>query len=667
MAATVKTEPTPSTMSAEDQKEIEELAAKFVEQHRQAIEKLQRGTQIPVRGTLIARGGKLLGAPGGASASSGSELTKPKDDTSALDYSSQQMKFGWTDVNETQIPYILRTGDVKFVAVNIVEKKVLDKFLPKLPASVVTCTSIKSYFVTRNEVKLLNDILTKHCNGSFMPNTSFNEKDLIVRLDDSIEFYRFLETCYRKILDKKHDFQNDRCGFFRINGESIVPYTVKNGVKLVPLFYFEGETDQLKQKAEKVDSWELAYLKFCCKVQGVRNDLFNESGDCDVVSLEDIKGYFPANNKFEEYFPSNPIAHLTTVMERQTTQRSQQQQQALPSPAPQGQISRPPVPPLARFAGSVNDPNLAMQNGLQQHTPKQRHPYSAQQLQSLERQKMLQQQSQLAFQAQPRTTTALASYKAFTQGPNMVVTTANGGVMQIPSSMANLLPETSSLAHRLQMPPVVPTINGVGSLVNFQAMASHGTMKTLSAAAIQQQLYAQQQQLQQAVGQKRPSSMRPSSPEIQVISTNLRSSHHPSSARSSKPPVPNLIPAQASKMAASLWLFCIPDRETDASPDDTGTVDSDNTSATRMAPVDEVVRTLFPTSVVSSFMDACKALEIQIHIASRAETKTLYESGKIQSPNLEVKMVNIQDILRFHPQLKYMCSDGSAAKRPKLS
>ena len=39
----------------------------------------------------------------------------------------------------------------------------------------------------------------------------------------------------------------------RINGESVVPYTVKEGTKYVPLFYFEGETEHLKLKSEVVD------------------------------------------------------------------------------------------------------------------------------------------------------------------------------------------------------------------------------------------------------------------------------------------------------------------------------------------------------------------------------------------------------------------------------
>jgi len=69
------------------------------------------------------------------------------------------------------------------------------------------------------------------------------------------------------------------------------------------LFYFEGETDHLKLKSETVQGWDLAYLKFCCKVQGIRNELFaNEI--CSVVALEEIKGHFPSGTTFEDYWPA---------------------------------------------------------------------------------------------------------------------------------------------------------------------------------------------------------------------------------------------------------------------------------------------------------------------------------------------------------------------------
>ena len=111
-----------------------------------------------------------------------------------------------------------------------------------------------------------------------------------------------LFQCYKKLVMKKSN-ASDRCGFFRINGESVVPYTVREGVKYVPLFYFEGETDHLKLKSESVQGWDLAYLKFCCKVQGIRNELFSNE-ICSVVALEEIKGHFPAGTTFEDYWPA---------------------------------------------------------------------------------------------------------------------------------------------------------------------------------------------------------------------------------------------------------------------------------------------------------------------------------------------------------------------------
>ena len=59
-----------------------------------------------------------------------------------------------------------------------------------------------------------------------------------------------------------------------------MPYTVKEGTKYVPLFYFEGETDHLKLKSETVNGWDLAYLKFCCKVS-----FLEHFSDCLVYIL----------------------------------------------------------------------------------------------------------------------------------------------------------------------------------------------------------------------------------------------------------------------------------------------------------------------------------------------------------------------------------------------
>jgi len=131
-------------------------------------------------------------------------------------------------------------------------------------------------------------------------------KDHIVRMEDVQEFYAFIEVCYKKLLCNITPGRKEKCGFIRINSESVVPYCIKDNQKYVPLFYFEGETENLRHRAVKLENWNLAYLKFCCKVQGIRNELF-ASDSCIVTSLDDIKNYFPPDTNFEEYWPAKVV------------------------------------------------------------------------------------------------------------------------------------------------------------------------------------------------------------------------------------------------------------------------------------------------------------------------------------------------------------------------
>ena len=216
-----------------------------------------------------------------------------------IDEDSLRGRFGWTTIHQNHIPYLFRREE-KYCAVRMVELKLLNKYLINLPQEITTCINVRSYFITDNEARLLNEINTKHCECQF-GRDYFTTKDLVVKVTEAAHFHRFLDTCYKKLVQRSHE-QSEFCGFVRINGESVVPYTVKDKVKYVPLFYFEGETDTLKLKAEKIDNWELAYLKFCCKVQGIRNELF-ASDTCAVVSLDDVKQYFPKDTQFEDWWP----------------------------------------------------------------------------------------------------------------------------------------------------------------------------------------------------------------------------------------------------------------------------------------------------------------------------------------------------------------------------
>merc|ERR1719412_1572955 len=277
-----------------------------------------------------------------------------------VDEDSRKGRFGWAEFDKNPIPFIFRASGEKtekYISVRMVERKLLNKFLSVLPTEVNSCHCIRSYYITDAEAKLLNEINIKHSDLSF-GKEAFTTKDLVVRMADGKEFYGFLDLCYKKLVLKRSN-ASDRCGFFRINRESVVPYTVKDNVKYVPLFYFEGETDHLKLKSDKVDGWDLAYLKFCCKVQGIRSELFAADA-CRVVALEEIRGYFPTETIFEDYWPAKgsiePVSYTHPVLAGNWTQKpastaTNPSQQALTSTTSARQSSTQPTTQASVLAG----------------------------------------------------------------------------------------------------------------------------------------------------------------------------------------------------------------------------------------------------------------------------------------------------------------------------
>jgi len=249
--------------------------------------------------TAAASPGAAAAAPTPAKTENGTAIALQNE--KPVDEESKKGRFGWFDIEKIFLPFIFRFTTEKYTSVRMVERRLLNRYLQVLPPEVNSCTCIRSYYITDAESKLLNEINLKHTDCAF-GKEAFTSKDLVVRLTDAKEFYKFLDLCHKKLVLKKSN-ASDRCGFFRINGESVVPYTLKEGTKYVPLFYFEGETDNLQLKSESVEGWDLAYLKFCCKVQGIRNELFSND-TCKVVALDEIKGHFPAGTKFEDYWPA---------------------------------------------------------------------------------------------------------------------------------------------------------------------------------------------------------------------------------------------------------------------------------------------------------------------------------------------------------------------------
>jgi len=212
---------------------------------------------------------------------------------------SSMGRFGWCDVAGVFLPVILRSCNDKMLSVRMIEKVLLGKFLQVLPKEVFTCAVMYSFKVTEAEIRLLNEINSTHCDSNFGKGR-FNMEDLLVKKDDMVQFYKFLDLCHRKMILKKST-ERDKCGFIRIGGTSDVPYTLVDGVKLLPRFYFEGELDT--GKCVSLSGWDWAYLRFCCKVQGVKDELI--VGDkCEAVALQELRLYFPPGTTFVEYWPS---------------------------------------------------------------------------------------------------------------------------------------------------------------------------------------------------------------------------------------------------------------------------------------------------------------------------------------------------------------------------
>lgn len=329
-----------------DEAEIRELAARMVEANRNKMSTTQAARQQQQQqqaGTTQANNAyranigywqnknvKRTGAAGATAATTPQNASGGAGGEPASDEESVRGRFGWVQLGKTYIPYIFRRGE-KYCAVRMVEMKLLNKYLNYLHQDIYSCTCIRSYYITEAESRLLNEINVRHCDYQF-GRDMFTTRDLIVRLSDANEFYNFLDVCYSKLIQGTCN-PKDRCGFIRINKESVVPYTVKNDQKYVPLFYFEGETDNLKLKADKLEGWDLSYLKFCCKVQGIRNELFAHDS-CAVISLNAIKSYFPPGTGFEDYWPSKVVDSQLLLNGKNPTQIGQWTRQ-------------PPTPPAA--------------------------------------------------------------------------------------------------------------------------------------------------------------------------------------------------------------------------------------------------------------------------------------------------------------------------------
>jgi len=184
------------------------------------------------------------------------------------------------------------------------EIQLLSNYIHYLKADILACTSIRGHFITDHEAKLLNDINQNHVDCMYGNEMFVAGKDYIVYLKDVHKFYTFIKVCYETLWCNIQTGRKEKCGFIICNPRLAVPYCIIDNQKFVPLLFFEGETDSLIRQAVKLENWNLAYLKLCFVVQGLKNEYLNIDS-CLVTSVDVIKSYYPTDTYFEDYWPSN--------------------------------------------------------------------------------------------------------------------------------------------------------------------------------------------------------------------------------------------------------------------------------------------------------------------------------------------------------------------------
>lgn len=217
-----------------------------------------------------------------------------------LDGPTVSGQFGWERIGTEglAIPVILRNNGIRYSPVRIVEQEIIKKF-DKLPQQVFQCITLKSFYLSPNEAKLLNLINFNHCNN-YYGEILFNSKDRIVAASDVKDLLRFLHIS-QKIF---HNEGADLVGKFGIvkfptnpqkpEHKLPVPYLGKSynqsnqPGRFVPLRLVENFVwDQSIQVQGQPTDWDVMYLQML-SIYSENNAAHLINRDCSIVLLENL-------------------------------------------------------------------------------------------------------------------------------------------------------------------------------------------------------------------------------------------------------------------------------------------------------------------------------------------------------------------------------------------
>jgi len=194
----------------------------------------------------------------------------------SIDAPSSQGKFGWERIGndvEFAIPVILRSNGVRYSPVRIVEQEIIKRY-EALPQNLFHCITLKSFYLTAAEAKLLNDINFNHCNNRY-GDTFFGTKDVIISAADVKDLSRFLNI-------STEIFTNDltkvasNFGVIRLVKDPnnladsiLVPYITKSyqdkPMRFVCSKLIEGFVVKSRSSVRGIpNDWDIMYLKMLC-------------------------------------------------------------------------------------------------------------------------------------------------------------------------------------------------------------------------------------------------------------------------------------------------------------------------------------------------------------------------------------------------------------------
>ncbi|KAH3837006.1 uncharacterized protein LOC127877549 isoform X2 [Dreissena polymorpha] len=225
------------------------------------------------------------------------------------DFPSIKGVFGWTTMDNVNIPHILR-GDKKFVSVRIVEQKLLSRYPNSYPDDLGKHAPLTSFFITSNEAKLYNEINVQHCECEY-GKKEFNTKELIVLLSDFVRFYELVKKTFPDAAAARAaQIARDSVGWLQIKN-TVTPYVKRaDGNKYVPLNviqYAAGLLTNGKVKGSLPTEVECQMLNEACKVAGV--EFVFSDATTRLICVNDVA--YNTSVDIIELPSNNPLKHAT--------------------------------------------------------------------------------------------------------------------------------------------------------------------------------------------------------------------------------------------------------------------------------------------------------------------------------------------------------------------